>query len=311
MNVFKVIKDSNYTTINNTALKDKSLSLKAKGFLALICSLPPTWDFSVRGMQEILKEGRDAIYSTIDELIEAGYCQRKQLNGSGGFSAYEYNFFEVPQTTSTHTDFPHTPNTNTDFPHTASTHTPNQQQLNTNSNNDLLNKENIELSNKEENIEASDFVFANDLDKIIPTIEPQKEKEKSCAKKEKEMQALEVLEHLNKMAGKRYTATKTNLNFITARLGEGNSVIDLKRVIELKTHEWSKDPKMNTYLRPETLFNATKFQTYIQQVQRVIENPQQFVNEQRTNNNGANRNRPDSAENIASMFSHIDSAFGS
>ena len=67
---------------------------------------------------------------------------------------------------------------------------------------------------------------------------------------------------------------------------------------------------MNTYLRPETLFNATKFQTYIQQVQRVIENPQQFVNEQRTNNNGANRN-PDSAENIASMFSHIDSAFGS
>ena len=48
---------------------------------------------------------------------------------------------------------------------------------------------------------------------------------------------------------------------------------------------------MNTYLRLKTLFNATKFQTYIQQVQRVIENPQQFVNEQRTNN-GANRNRP-------------------
>lgn len=172
--------------------------------------------------------------------------------------------------------------------------------INNNSTKENFTKENNSFGYTMEGVVSNEFI--NDLNK---------EKEKNVApKKEKELKAIEVLDHLNTLAGKRYTPTKTNLNFITARLGEGNTVEDLKCVIELKVHEWINDPKMNTYLRPETLFNATKFQTYIQKVESIKKNPEQFKNEQRINSNGTNRNRPDSAENIASMFSSIDSAFG-
>jgi hypothetical protein len=89
---------SNYTCVSNAYLRDLNLSLKAKGLLTIILSLPPEWDFSIEGIVVIVKEGRDAIQATINELIKKGYCNRKQTNNKGVFSPFEYMFYEsIPQ----------------------------------------------------------------------------------------------------------------------------------------------------------------------------------------------------------------------
>jgi len=73
----------------------------------------------------------------------------------------------------------------------------------------------------------------------------------------------EILDHLNNKVGKSYKPTKVNLGFITARLVEGHSMEDIKRVIDIKTEQWLNDEKMDMYLRPQTLFNRTKFSGYV------------------------------------------------
>lgn len=95
----------------------------------------------------------------------------------------------------------------------------------------------------------------------------EKEKEKKSAKKkEKEQQIKEVVEYLNIKANRNYRpgTTKTK-SLISARLKD-YSVEDLKAVIDFKVGEWLENEKMNKYLRPETLFNETKFENYINEL---------------------------------------------
>lgn len=75
--------------------------------------------------------------------------------------------------------------------------------------------------------------------------------------------ALQILEFLNDKAGRRYRGTTVNLSFIEARLNEGYSADQLRQVVAMKVREWSHDEKMAKYLRPETLFNRTKFNSYV------------------------------------------------
>lgn len=76
-------------------------------------------------------------------------------------------------------------------------------------------------------------------------------------------QAVEVLEFLNQKTGRKYQAVEANTKLIVARLKEGASVGDCRQVIAKKTREWIGDEKMTEYLRPATLFNATKFAQYV------------------------------------------------
>lgn len=76
-------------------------------------------------------------------------------------------------------------------------------------------------------------------------------------------QALDVLHFLNRKTGRVYRPVETNLKLITARLKSGATVEDCHQVIAKKTREWKNDPKMAEYLRPATLFNATKFEQYV------------------------------------------------
>jgi len=75
--------------------------------------------------------------------------------------------------------------------------------------------------------------------------------------------AVTVLEFLNLQAGREYRPVKANIDLIASRMKEGASVEDLKEVIERKCQQWKGDAKMAEYLRPATLFNATKFAQYI------------------------------------------------
>lgn len=83
---------------------------------------------------------------------------------------------------------------------------------------------------------------------------------------------LEVIEYLNQKAGKNFKPNGANAKFINARLGEGATVEQCKSIIDAKVNEWAGDEKMSKFLRPETLFNQTKFESYLN---ALIKPPQQ------------------------------------
>ena len=98
MAVFRVERTRDYTTMSNYHLRDTELSLKAKGLLSIMLSLPDSWNYTTRGLAAICKEGVDAIRSAIKELETSGYIVRRLLRGENGRIAdTEYIIFERPQ----------------------------------------------------------------------------------------------------------------------------------------------------------------------------------------------------------------------
>ena len=94
----RVIKNANFTTISNYHLRDKSLSMKAKGLLTIMLSLPEEWDYTIKGLAALSADGRDSISATIRELEEHGYIKRHQSRGEKGtFAQNEYWIYEMPQ----------------------------------------------------------------------------------------------------------------------------------------------------------------------------------------------------------------------
>ncbi len=81
MAIFRVEKNTNYTVMSNHHLRDKSLSLKAKGLLSQILSLPEEWDFTLQGLAYINQEQLDAIRQAVHELERAGYIVRAPNTG--------------------------------------------------------------------------------------------------------------------------------------------------------------------------------------------------------------------------------------
>ena len=97
MAVFRVERTDNYTVMSNHHLRDKALSLKAKGLLSLMLSLPEDWDYTLAGLARISLEGKDAIRAAVAELEAAGYVQRRQTTDRAGkFGVNEYIIRERP-----------------------------------------------------------------------------------------------------------------------------------------------------------------------------------------------------------------------
>lgn len=93
--VFRVEKNKNYTTISNHHLQDRNLSLKAKGLLTLILSLPPNWDMTLKGLVSLSGDGVDSVRSGIQELEKAGYLRRsRSRNNLGQLLCTEYTIYE-------------------------------------------------------------------------------------------------------------------------------------------------------------------------------------------------------------------------
>ena len=97
MGKIKLDRKDNYTIISNSVLKNKNLSLKAKGLYAYMWSLPDDWDYSVTGLVTLLKEGKDAINEALKELEREGYLVRTILRKGGKFSDMDYILHEFPQ----------------------------------------------------------------------------------------------------------------------------------------------------------------------------------------------------------------------
>ena len=117
MPVFRVEKNKGYTVMSNFHLRDKRLSLKAKGLLSQILSLPEDWDYTLSGLCHINRESKDAIRSAVNELERAGYIERHQTTDEGGkFSSNEYIIHESPLVTPPSLDKPSSENPTTEKP---------------------------------------------------------------------------------------------------------------------------------------------------------------------------------------------------
>ena len=121
MAVYRVEKTHDYTVMANHHLRDERLSLKAKGLLSMLLSLPDDWEISIRGLASIVTDGVGAVQTGINELIEAGYIiRRRQHADTGAFAGFEYIIHEVP---------PCTENPYTADPYTGKPYTENPAQL--------------------------------------------------------------------------------------------------------------------------------------------------------------------------------------
>lgn len=122
MAVIRVNKTGDYTVMSNSHFRERDMSLKAKGLLSLMLSLPDSWDYSVEGLSTLCKDGRGSILGALQELEQFGYLTRQQATDEKGrFAGYDYDIYEHPQT-----EKPLTENPSTDKPLTE-----NPQQLNT------------------------------------------------------------------------------------------------------------------------------------------------------------------------------------
>lgn len=144
MSVMRVHKTANFTVMSNYHFKEKKMSLKAKGLLSLMLSLPEDWDYSVAGLTKLSKDGKDGVMTALAELEKFGYLTRTRLvNDKGQFDGIEYNIFEQPQ------EKPVTENPISDNPILEKPISENPSQLNTNQLNTIFNKLLYELNTQD------------------------------------------------------------------------------------------------------------------------------------------------------------------
>lgn len=150
MSVVRVNKTSDYTVMSNFHFKDKRLSLKAKGLLSQMLSLPDDWDYTVDGLCYINKESKTSIQSALKELEECGYLIRTRKQDDIGRFSYEYDIYEQPIA-----EKPCTENLFTDNPCTEK-----QPQLNTK-----------ELNTKNKRLNIKDLIYQyTDNDELAETL---------------------------------------------------------------------------------------------------------------------------------------------
>lgn len=149
MAVIRVNNTKGFTAMSNYHFQDKEISLKAKGLLGLMLSLPSNWDYSVNGLVAIVKENKAAVQTALKELEEHKYLKRTRVQDETGRFDYIYDIYEKP-----YDKLPCTENQCTDIQCTEVQCTENQPQINTNK--QITNKQNTKELNtneyKEKNI---------------------------------------------------------------------------------------------------------------------------------------------------------------
>jgi uncharacterized phage protein (TIGR02220 family) len=234
---FKVNKTKNYTVMSNTHLKERKMSLKAKGLLSLMLSLPEKWDYSIKGLVSLSKDNETSVTSALKELKNMGYLRIKKLmpnETKTGRIEYIYDIYEEPFIQKQDPEILGLEKQGVEILGLEFLGLENQGQLNTN-----------ELSTKELN--------TNKLNTKDSPVSKQ------------DIPYKEIIEYLNLKTGKHYrvSSDKTK-SLIKARFNENYTLEDFKRVIDNKCKEWLKNEKMNVFLRPETLF-GNKFEGYLNQ----------------------------------------------
>ena len=132
MAVFRVEKTRDYTVMANHHLRNTELSLKAKGLLSLMLSLPEGWDYTTKGLARICKDGVDSICAGVRELEDHGYVVRERIrNPNGQLGAIEYTILEQPRTSEPKRENPVQANPVLGYPVLGKPEQENPAQLNT------------------------------------------------------------------------------------------------------------------------------------------------------------------------------------
>ena len=149
MAVFRIERTRDYTVMSNYHLRDGTLSLKAKGLLSMMLSLPDDWNYTTRGLAKICKEGVDAIGGALRELEKAGYIVRNQLRDkSGRIRDTEYVIYEQPHPKEPDTPAPDTAQPDTENPYLDKPDTEKPAELN-------IDIQNTEKQKKDQSITES------------------------------------------------------------------------------------------------------------------------------------------------------------
>lgn len=208
MAVFRIDKTRDYTVMSNHHLRNTELSLKAKGLLSLMLSLPENWDYTTKGLAAICKDGIDSISSCIRELEKHGYIIRERMrNEKGQLTTIEYTILEQPKNTLPEQEKPIRENPVLDIPAQAEPIQENTAQLNT-------NKSNI----KELNTDISNTYPIKSYQKEPAPAQPTKEKSDRIGYDEVETYRQIIKENID------YDVLGVNLNRDAAMLDE---IVDL------------------------------------------------------------------------------------
>ena len=238
---FKIRCEKNFTTIHNSIFKDKTISLKAKGLLAFMMSVPPDWDYSLAGLAACNKDGLVSVRSALQELEDNFYVKlTKVRNEKGQIVDMQYDVSDEPVFGNHIEEKPFLENPKADNPKTEKPLSENHTQLNTK-----------ELNTKELNTKID--------------IVPEQEQEP--------IPYAEIITYFNEVAGTHYLLRGRELKkFIKARWNDGFRLEDFKTVLDKKAGQWKNDAKMSKYLRFETLF-SNKFESYLNEVVAPQYNP--------------------------------------
>ena len=156
--VFRVEKNREFVVMNNRFLREKEMSLKAKGLLALCLSLPEDWEYSLNGLCAICKESQTSIRSALKELETFNYLRRERKKDAKGQFVYEYILYELPYTDFQHTDSVNTEKQHTDKQHTDNAYTENDRQQS-------IKKQNIKKQNKDK--QNKEDIYINELLQLL------------------------------------------------------------------------------------------------------------------------------------------------
>ncbi len=208
MAVFRIDKTRDYTVMSNHHLRNTELSLKAKGLLSLMLSLPENWDYTTKGLAAICKDGIDSISSCIRELEKHGYIIRERMrNEKGQLTTIEYTILEQPKSAPPEREKPIRENPVLDIPAQAEPIQENTAQLNT-------NKSNI----KELNTDISNTYPIKSYQKEPAPAQPTKEKSDRIGYDEVETYRQIIKENID------YDVLSVNLNRDASMLDE---IVDL------------------------------------------------------------------------------------
>lgn len=117
MATMRVHKTADYTVMSNRHFRERKMSLKAKGLLSLMLSLPEDWDYSVAGLATLSKDGKDSVNAALQELERFGYLVRTRTSDAGGkFTGYDYDIYEEPVAVFSSAPYPENPHTDKPYP---------------------------------------------------------------------------------------------------------------------------------------------------------------------------------------------------
>lgn len=291
MTFFRTVKRENpFVQIDKDLVNDPTISAKAKGIMLYLLSKPEGWKVYQSDIVNHMSDGKTSISNGIKELLDAGYIERNRAhNEDGTFAGYEYTVYERKDLKSV--DKPRHDNISTE-----SRFSVDGKPVNGLSDNGKSATSNIYITNNDlSNNDLSNIKQHGALDSTPPSENKKDTSQLSNVPHDKRvyMDKLEpaqkayvydtIIGHLNKVSGKRYSSKgDANQKAINGRLKQGYTIQDILNVIDVKSQQWSRNKKMNKYLRPSTLFRKSKFEGYLNEYKELHEVKEEVKHEANT-----------------------------